>query len=100
MFARIHRLVLLRVVSRAAGRDGLDEGVAVRVPEPGDGVARGDGVRDVGVGFVEGGGLDDAVLGGFEGVVEPAGEEVADCGEKGYCQSYANLGGGREVVDL
>lgn len=46
--------------------------------EPGDGVPSRDDARGAG----REGGLDDAVLGGFEGVVEPAGEEIGDCARR------------------
>lgn len=79
MLARINGLILLWVVGSAAGRDRLDQRIAVRMSEPGDGVAGRDYIGNVGAGMTEDGRFDDAVFGRCEGVIEPAGEEIANC---------------------
>jgi hypothetical protein len=79
VFAGVDRLVFGRVGHGAAGADGLDERVPVWLPEPGDGVAGGDDCGAVGGRLFTRGGLDDPVLGAAECVIEPAGEEIADC---------------------
>ena len=53
MFARVDGLVLLRVVGCAAGRDGLNQRISVRVSKPCYGVSCGDYIRDVAAGLVE-----------------------------------------------
>ena len=85
MLASVNGLVLLWVVSRAAGLDGLDQRVSVRMSKPGDRIAGRDDIGEVGLRLIEHGGFDDAVFGRFEGVIEPSGEKIADC--KFDCQS-------------
>jgi hypothetical protein len=79
VFAGVDGLVFGRVGHGAAGADGLDERVPVWLPEPGDGVAGGDDCGPVGGRLVSRGGLDDPVLSAAKCVIEPAGEEIADC---------------------
>src|SRR6478752_2104007 len=47
--------------------------------KPGDGVARRDNVRNVTVGISLGNRLHNAMLGGDEDVVEPAGQQISNC---------------------
>ena len=63
MFPRVDGLVLLRIVGCAAGLDGVNQRIAVRMSKPCYGVPSGHNIGDVGAGLVERAGLDDVVLG-------------------------------------
>lgn len=73
MLARVDRLILPRIVGCTARGDGLDQCISVRMAEPCNRIACGNDIRNVGTGFVERAGLDDAVFRRLEGVIEPAG---------------------------
>lgn len=78
MLACVDWLVLSRVLGRTAGRNRFNQCISVRMPELGDGIPCRYDLGDLGAGLVERTGLDNAVFGRLESVVEPAGEKIAD----------------------